>query len=160
MGTQVKSQYIASKRWNARCSKRGVSIGNPILNGFYGFEKFILLISVLNVCSFRAHSSTRINREWYRSGHNGADSKSAMYSDAVSVENPVVMRVFSLWKFHNHFVSALNVCPFSKRHSVKIIMERYRRGHNGADSKSCGELSVSSTKNLVTMRVLPGSKIE
>ena len=28
------------------------------------------------------------------------------------------------------------------------------------DSKSCGELSVSSTKNLVTVRVLPGSKIE
>ena len=27
-------------------------------------------------------------------------------------------------------------------------------------SKSCGELSVSSTKNLVAMRVLPGSKIE
>ena len=34
--------------------------------------------------------------ETYRSGHNGADSKSAMYSDEVSVENPVVMRVFSL----------------------------------------------------------------
>ena len=34
--------------------------------------------------------------ERYRSGHNGADSKSAMYSDEVSVENPVVMRVFSL----------------------------------------------------------------
>lgn len=33
-------------------------------------------------------------------------------------------------------------------------------GHNGADSKSCGDLSVSSTKNLVTVRVLPGSKIE
>lgn len=28
------------------------------------------------------------------------------------------------------------------------------------DSKFCGELSVSSTENLVTMRVLPGSKIE
>lgn len=28
------------------------------------------------------------------------------------------------------------------------------------DSKFCGELSVSSTKNLVTMRVLPGSKTE
>ncbi len=28
------------------------------------------------------------------------------------------------------------------------------------DSKSCGDLSVSSTKNLVTVRVLPGSKIE
>lgn len=39
-------------------------------------------------------------------------------------------------------------------------MQTYRSGHNGADSKSCGELSVSSTKNLVTMRVLPGSKIE
>ncbi len=37
-------------------------------------------------------------------------------------------------------------------------MQTYRSGHNGADSKSCGELSVSSTKNLVTMRVLPGSK--
>ena len=37
-------------------------------------------------------------------------------------------------------------------------METYRSGHNGADSKSCGELSVSSTKNLVAMRVLPGSK--
>ncbi len=33
--------------------------------------------------------------ERYRRGHNGADSKSAMYSDEVSVENPVVMRVFS-----------------------------------------------------------------
>ena len=33
--------------------------------------------------------------ETYRSGHNGTDSKSAMYSDEVSVENPVVMRVFS-----------------------------------------------------------------
>lgn len=31
-------------------------------------------------------------------------------------------------------------------------------GHNELDSKSCGELSVSSTKNLVTMRILPGSK--
>ena len=39
-------------------------------------------------------------------------------------------------------------------------MQTYRSGHNGADSKSCGELSVSSTKNLVTVRVLPGSKIE
>ena len=39
-------------------------------------------------------------------------------------------------------------------------MQTYRSGHNGADSKSCWELSVSSTKNLVTMRVLPGSKIE
>ena len=39
-----------------------------------------------------------------------------------------------------------------------IFTETYRSGHNGADSKSCGELSVSSTKNLVTMRVLPGSK--
>ncbi len=39
-------------------------------------------------------------------------------------------------------------------------VETYRSGHNGTDSKSCGELSVSSTKNLVTMRVLPGSKIE
>lgn len=27
-------------------------------------------------------------------------------------------------------------------------------------SKSCGELSVSSSRNRVTMRVLPGSKIE
>ena len=44
--------------------------------------------------------------------------------------------------------------------SYKNHRERYRSGHNGADSKSCGELSVSSTKNLVTMRVLPGSKIE
>ena len=72
----------------------------------------------------------------YRSGRNELDSKSAMYSDGVSVENPVVMRVFRLWKFHNHLVSALNVRPSSKRHSVRIIMERYRRGHNGADSKS------------------------
>ena len=39
-------------------------------------------------------------------------------------------------------------------------MQTYRSGHNGADSKSCGELSVSSTKNLVTVRVLHGSKIE
>lgn len=39
-------------------------------------------------------------------------------------------------------------------------MQTYRSGHNGADSKSCGDLSVSSTKNLVTVRVLPGSKIE
>ena len=37
-------------------------------------------------------------------------------------------------------------------------MQTYRSGHNGADSKSCGELSVSSIKNRVTMRVLPGSK--
>ena len=37
-------------------------------------------------------------------------------------------------------------------------MQTYRSGHNGADSKSCGDLSVSSTKNLVTVRVLPGSK--
>ena len=43
---------------------------------------------------------------------------------------------------------------------VTGYMQTYRSGHNGADSKSCGELSVSSTKNLVTMRVLPGSKIE
>ena len=41
-----------------------------------------------------------------------------------------------------------------------LYMERYRSGHNGPDSKSCGELFVSSTKNLVAMRVLPGSKIE
>ena len=39
-------------------------------------------------------------------------------------------------------------------------METYRSGHNGPDSKSYGELSVSSIKNLVAMRVLPGSKIE
>lgn len=39
-------------------------------------------------------------------------------------------------------------------------MQTYRSGHNGADSKFCGKLSVSSTKNLVTVRVLPGSKIE
>ena len=39
-------------------------------------------------------------------------------------------------------------------------MQTYRSGHNGADSKFCGELSVSSSRNLVTMRVLPGSKIE
>ena len=39
-------------------------------------------------------------------------------------------------------------------------MQTYRSGHNGADSKSYGELSVSSIKNLVAMRVLPGSKIE
>ena len=39
-------------------------------------------------------------------------------------------------------------------------MQTYRSGHNGADSKSCGELSVSSSRNRVTMRVLPGSKIE
>ena len=38
--------------------------------------------------------------------------------------------------------------------------EAYRSGHNGPDSKSCGELSVSSSRNRVTMRVLPGSKIE
>ena len=37
-------------------------------------------------------------------------------------------------------------------------MQTYRSGHNGADSKSCGVLSVSSSRNLVTMRVLPGSK--
>ena len=40
----------------------------------------------------------------------------------------------------------------------KFYTETYRSGHNGAHSKSCGELSVSSTKNLVAMRVLPGSK--
>lgn len=41
---------------------------------------------------------------------------------------------------------------------VTGYMQTYRSGHNGADSKSCGDLSVSSTKNLVTVRVLPGSK--
>ena len=41
---------------------------------------------------------------------------------------------------------------------VNKNMETYRSGRNENDSKSCGELSVSSTKNLVTMRVLPGSK--
>lgn len=39
-------------------------------------------------------------------------------------------------------------------------LEKYRSGHNERDSKSYGELSVSSIKNLVAMRVLPGSKIE
>ena len=58
---------------------------------------------------------------------------------------------------HNRNKSAIIV-----KHSIlnAFYLERYRSGHNGADSKSCGELSVSSTKNLVTMRVLPGSKIE
>ena len=41
-----------------------------------------------------------------------------------------------------------------------LYMERYRSGHNELHSKFCGELSVSSSRNLVTMRVLPGSKIE
>jgi len=42
----------------------------------------------------------------------------------------------------------------------KINEEKYRSGHNEPHSKSYGELSVSSIKNLVAMRVLPGSKIE
>ncbi|MDY4488787.1 MAG: hypothetical protein SPE18_12175, partial [Candidatus Limivicinus sp.] len=51
----------------------------------------VAIFKLLRYTNFRMQSMQR-----YQSGHNGADSKSAMYSDEVSVENPVVMRVFSL----------------------------------------------------------------
>ena len=56
--------------------------------------------------------------------------------------------------------AALKIRFFRYSPAQKLNMEAYRSGHNGPDSKSCGELSVLSSRNLVTMRVLPGSKIE
>ena len=41
---------------------------------------------------------------------------------------------------------------------VTYYLETYRSGHNELDSKFCGELSVSSIKKLVTVRVFHGSK--
>ena len=52
-------------------------------------------------------------------------------------------------------MSALNVRPFSKRHSVKINGERYRSGHNGADSKSNAWFGSVGLKNLDTAGFLP-----
>ena len=62
------------------------------------------------------------------------------------------------------FPSVLSKALFHRKKAGKngglTYTETYRSGHNENDSKSCGELSVSSIKSLVTMRVLPGSKIE
>ena len=48
-------------------------------------------------------------------------------------------------------------CYFLQKLNI-YYTEAYRSGHNELHSKSCGELSVSSSRNRVTMRVLPGSK--
>ena len=72
---------------------------------------------------------------------------------------------FFLWNRCSPYIPSFPNIPLPVPHSYAIlntdfIEEKYRSGHNGPDSKSCGELFVSSTKNLVAMRVLPGSKIE
>ena len=105
-----------------------------------------------------------IYTEGYRSGHNGADSKFFGLVSFSSTKNPVFMRGHAIRK--TEYFAVLSVSSFQKfflrkKHQENgwlTYTEAYRSGHNGPDSKSCGDLSVSSTKNLVTMRVLPGSK--
>ena len=54
-------------------------------------------------------------------------------------------------------VSLLILSPISGENQGEIYLERYRSGHNGADSKSCGQFGTSILKTLDFTRV-PGHR--
>ena len=77
--------------------------------------------------------------ERYRRGHNGADSKAARFRHSVQRESSgfLAKAPFSCG-FRDFGLQEKEKAPYSclSKFAQKSNTERYRRGHNGADSKS------------------------
>ena len=98
----------------------------------------------LNVCPISERKLAgipgSIYTERYRSGHNGADSKNCWHRYREGLKSLDFTGFPGCGRFHFFSMFALNVCPISERKLEdipgSIYTERYRSGHNGADSKS------------------------
>ena len=105
------------------------------------------------------------NTERYRRGHNGADSKAARFRPLVQRESLGFLakapfscgfRGFGLQETNRSSIG------FLSKFAAKFHTERYRRGHNGADSKSvCVKAHMGSnpilsakTKSVPVGRIL------
>ena len=81
----------------------------------------------------------QMHMEAYRSGHNGPDSKAARFRHSVQRESSCFLAKapFSCG-FRDFGLQEKEKAPYSclSKFAQKSNTERYRRGHNGADSKS------------------------
>ena len=94
----------------------------------------------MNVCLTVANQNhIQFHMERYRRGHNRADSKAARFRPSVLRESSCFLanapfscsfRDFGLQETNRSSIG------FLSKFAQKSNTERYRRGHNGADSKS------------------------
>ena len=112
-------------------SPSGVSCNDPMP----------VVLFVLSSCKQVVVRGTKqIELEKYRSGHNGTDSKSCPLSRSSTSENLEITRLlcYSIPWFSPQFSPSV-LSDFQRsfeRVTKQIDTERYRSGHNGADSKS------------------------
>ena len=74
--------------------------------------------------------------EEYRSGHNELDSKDTKELVFSSAQNPCGIGLDAGTNHKKLNSSLLKFSPFSSGRNFRLDTERYRSGHNGADSKS------------------------
>ena len=93
--------------------------------------------------------------ERYRSGHNGADSKAAHDRHFYLSASPWSTSLFRDFKCRN-FRGWSTV--FYQNSKPKFNTERYRSGHNGADSKSvCAQAHEGSNPSLSAKAAMSAS---
>ena len=96
---------------------------------------------------------------WYRSRHNELDSKSCwsgvwLTAETVGITGFLGMSTFfygsistDFLRFFYAFYAVFGHCG-GRANRWKYTIQRYRRGHNGADSKTKGHFGTCSRKNL------------